>query len=76
MVGMAVGAVLLTVLGSKRTQDEEAHTVIHGVVRVLVRPLRRLEHDADADADLGRDEVSPTKVTSQACPATPAPAQP
>jgi bacteriorhodopsin len=35
VVGMALGAVLLTVLGKKRTQDEEAHTVIHGLVPLI-----------------------------------------
>jgi bacteriorhodopsin len=34
-VGMGAGAVLLTALGKKRTQDEEAHTVIHGVVPLI-----------------------------------------
>jgi bacteriorhodopsin len=34
-VGMAVGAVVLTVLGKRRTQDEEAHTIIHGIVPIV-----------------------------------------
>jgi len=33
--GMAVGAVVLTVLGKHRTQDEEAHTIIHGIVPLV-----------------------------------------
>lgn len=33
--GMAIGAVVLTVIGKKRTQDEEAHTVIHGIIPLV-----------------------------------------
>lgn len=33
--GMAVGSAVLTVKGKKRTQDEEAHTVIHGIVPLV-----------------------------------------
>lgn len=33
--GMALGAVLLGVLGHRRTQDEEAHTLIHTIVPVV-----------------------------------------
>jgi bacteriorhodopsin len=35
VAGMAVGAAVLSTLGGRRTQDEEAHTVIHGVVCVI-----------------------------------------
>ena len=35
VVGMALGAAALSLLGGRRTQDEEAHTVIHGIVCVI-----------------------------------------
>ena len=35
VAGMALGAAVLSVLGGRRSQDEEAHTVLHGIVCVI-----------------------------------------
>lgn len=34
-LGMAVGALVLFLVGKKRTQDEEAHTIVHVVVTIV-----------------------------------------